>query len=191
MTIPNFLTLVRIILIPLLVILLLENQLGKALGVFVVAGITDALDGLIARMFHQKSKLGAYLDPLADKLLLVTTYLTLVHLSLLPIWLVVIVVSRDLFIVVGIMTFIIHGVKFEIQPSILSKITTVMQIITVILALSSPIFSFHNMLLYSSCVATAVVTTASGFHYLMTGIKIWEQSRADNDLDIKEDSQNC
>ena len=68
MTIPNFLTLVRIILIPLLVILLLENQLGKALGVFVVAGITDALDGLIARMFHQKSKLGAYLDPLADNI---------------------------------------------------------------------------------------------------------------------------
>ena len=182
MTIPNVLTLVRIILIPLLVILLLENQLGKALGVFVIAGVTDALDGLIARMFQQKSKLGAYLDPLADKLLLVTTYLTLAHLSLLPIWLVVIVVSRDLFIVVGIMTFIFHSVKFEIQPSILSKITTVMQIITVILALSSPIFGFHNMLLSSACVATALVTTASGFHYLIMGIKIWENSRANNHI---------
>ncbi len=182
MTIPNVLTLVRIILIPLLVILLLENQLGKALGIFIIAGITDALDGLIARMFQQKSKLGAYLDPLADKLLLVTTYLTLAHLSLLPVWLVVIVVSRDMFIVLGVMTFTFHGVKFEIQPSVLSKITTLMQIITVILGLSSPIFGFHNMLLSSACIATAVVTTASGFHYLVMGMRIWEGSRTNNDL---------
>jgi len=184
MTIPNFLTLVRIILIPLLVILLLENQLGKALGVFVIAGVTDALDGLIARMFHQKSKLGAYLDPLADKSLLVTTYLTLAHLSLLPIWLVVIVVSRDLFIVVGVMTFIFHGVKFEIQPSILSKVTTVLQIITVIIALSSPTFGFDSMILYFSSIITSLVTIASGSHYLMIGIRIWEKSRANDHLNV-------
>ncbi len=186
MTIPNALTLVRIILIPLLVILLLENQLDKALGIFVVAGVTDALDGLIARMFHQKSKLGAYLDPLADKLLLVTTYLTLAHLSLLPVWLVVIVVSRDLFIVLGVMTFLFHGVKFEIHPSILSKITTLMQIITVILGLSSPLFGFHKVWLSSSCVATAMVTTASGFHYLITGIKIWEDTRVNDHVEAEK-----
>ncbi len=188
MTIPNFLTLVRIILIPLLVILLLEDQLGKALGVFVIAGVTDALDGLIARMFHQRSKLGAYLDPLADKLLLVTTYLTLAHLSMLPIWLVVIVVSRDLFIVVGVMTFIFHGVKFEIHPSVLSKVTTLMQIITVVIALSSPTFGLDHMLLYVFSIVTALVTTASGFHYLMMGIKIWEGSRTNDHLNISKEN---
>lgn len=177
MTIPNILTLARIILIPLLVIFLLGDQLGKALAVFIVAGATDGLDGFIARTFHQKSKLGAYLDPLADKLLLVTTFLSMAHLGLLPLWLVVIVVSRDFLIILGVMTFTFHSVKFDINPSIISKLTTLMQIILVIMALSTPLFHLKNIWLFALSVFTALITVTSGFHYLLIGVKIWEKSR--------------
>ncbi|RLA89883.1 MAG: CDP-diacylglycerol--glycerol-3-phosphate 3-phosphatidyltransferase, partial [Deltaproteobacteria bacterium] len=99
MTIPNFLTILRILLTPVLVILLLEGRLSEALFVFIIAGVTDALDGLIARLYKQKTRLGAFLDPLADKLLLVTTYVILAVQGLVPSWLTVIVLSRDVLIV--------------------------------------------------------------------------------------------
>lgn len=182
MTIPNILTLARILLIPLIVIFLLANQLGKALAVFMVAGVTDGLDGFIARMFHQKSKLGAYLDPLADKLLLVTTFLLMAHLDLLPMWLVVIVVSRDFLIILGVITFTFHSVKFDINPSIISKLTTLMQIILVIMGLLTPLFHLKNIWLFALSVFTALITVASGSHYLLMGVRIWESSRnADQD----------
>ncbi len=102
MTIPNFLTILRVLLTPVLVILLLEERLSEALFVFIIAGVTDGLDGLIARLYKQKSRLGAFLDPLADKILLVTTYVILAVQGLVPSWLTVIVLSRDVLIVLRI-----------------------------------------------------------------------------------------
>ena len=110
MTVPNALTLIRILLTPLLIWLLLDYRLGQALLVFIVAGITDGLDGLIARLFHQKSKLGAYLDPLADKLLLVSSFILLAHLGLIPNWVAVITVSRDMIITLGVVTLMFHHI---------------------------------------------------------------------------------
>ncbi|MCX5833093.1 MAG: CDP-alcohol phosphatidyltransferase family protein, partial [Deltaproteobacteria bacterium] len=93
--IPNLLTLLRILLVPVFVILLIQGLFLKALLVFVVAGLTDAMDGFIARVLHQKTVLGLYLDPLADKALIITSFVTLSVMGLIPPWLAVLVISRD------------------------------------------------------------------------------------------------
>ncbi|MGD8687884.1 MAG: CDP-alcohol phosphatidyltransferase family protein, partial [Syntrophobacterales bacterium] len=120
MTIPNFLTILRVLLTPVLVILLLEERLSEALFVFIIAGVTDGLDGLIARLYKQKSRLGAFLDPLADKLLLVTTYVLLAFQNLVPSWLTVIVLSRDILIVLGVFVLFMQDLPFEIKPTLAS-----------------------------------------------------------------------
>lgn len=176
-TIPNLLTLARILLTPLLVWLLLDGRLGQALTVFFVAGVTDGLDGLIARVFHQKTRLGAYLDPLADKLLLVSSFILLGHLRLLPNWVVIIAVSRDAIIVLGILTLMFHQVRVEINPSFLSKLTTLVQIFTVLVTLSRPFVPVPRWgctLLY---VVTALLCVATGFQYILKGSRLWENNR--------------
>jgi hypothetical protein len=95
MNIPNLITLLRIILVPIIVILLIQGFFLKALIVFVVAGLSDALDGFLARVLHQQTVLGAYLDPIADKALLASSFVTLSILHIIPSWLAVIVISRD------------------------------------------------------------------------------------------------
>lgn len=181
MTIPNLLTLARILLTPLLVWLLLDNRLGQALVVFFVAGITDGLDGLIARLFHQKTRLGAYLDPLADKLLLVSSFILLSHLQLVPTWLAVVAVSRDAIIVLGILTLMFHQVRVEINPSLLSKMTTLVQILTVLLTLARPYLAlpaWSYPFLYWSI---ALLCLATGFQYILRGNRLWEGERDDAD----------
>ena len=102
MNIPNLITLLRIILVPVIVILLIQGSFFKALIVFIVAGLSDALDGFLARVLKQQTVLGAYLDPIADKALLVSSFVTLSVLHIIPSWLVVIVISRDFIILLGI-----------------------------------------------------------------------------------------
>ena len=101
MTIPNLLTLARIFLTPMLAWLLLRKSMTAAFFVFFIAGLTDALDGLLARVLDQKSRLGSYIDPVADKLLLVTAFVLLWKIGEIPFWLVLIIVGRDLFILCG------------------------------------------------------------------------------------------
>ncbi len=103
MNIPNLITLLRIILVPVVVILLIQGSFLKALMVFIVAGLSDALDGFLARVLNQQTALGAYLDPIADKALLASTFITLSVLHVIPGWLTVIVISRDLIILLGIL----------------------------------------------------------------------------------------
>ncbi len=177
MTIPNILTLIRILLTPLLVWLLLNEKLTAALAVFFLAGITDGLDGFIARVFHQKSRLGAYLDPLADKILLVSSFILLGHMNLLPNALVVAAVSRDVLILTGVMTLTFFQVPLEISPSVLSKLTTLAQIVTVLVTLSHPLASWAPWFRKSLYVVTGLLTVASGFHYTILGFRIWERNR--------------
>lgn len=177
MTVPNVLTLIRILLTPLLVWLLLNQKLTAALAVFFFAGITDGLDGFIARVFHQKSRLGAYLDPLADKILLVSSFILLGHLELLPNALVVVAVSRDLLILTGVMTLTFFQVPLEIRPSALSKVTTLAQIVTVLVTLSHPLVAWTAWFRKSLYVVTGLLTVASGLHYTILGIRIWERGR--------------
>ena len=140
LTLANQLTLLRIILIPAFVLLLIYGKLGAALVVFVIAGVTDALDGLIARLARQGTSLGAWLDPMADKLLLVSTFVVLTIPSIpmvnhLPVWLTVTVISRDI-VIVGVVAIVNLAVgPRTFRPSLLGKAATAAFIVTSVVVL--------------------------------------------------------
>ena len=173
MNVPNFLTLLRILLVPLIVIFLMDGAYLKALIIFFVSGITDALDGFLARLLHQKTVLGAYLDPIADKALLVTCFLTLAIEGIIPGWLTVIVISRDVIILAGTFMLFMMSIPFEIKPILVSKATTALQIITVllVLCLKSLPGSFDFSWLLFLYWLTALFTVVSGLQYILVGLK--------------------
>jgi cardiolipin synthase len=178
--IPNILTVIRILLTPLFIIFLQKGLFSFALLVFTVAGISDGLDGLIARWFNQRSALGAYLDPIADKLLLVSSFVTLAILKLIPGWLTIVVLSRDILIVIGILSFAIMEVKIEIKPSFISKFTTVAQLATVFLVLVNPVASEAVRIKNFSYWVTAGLTIFSGLHYTYLGLNILQGASLNN-----------
>lgn len=168
--IPNLLTILRILLVPVFIILIINYELKTALLVFILAAITDSLDGLIARVFNQKTKLGAYLDPVADKLLLVSAYVILAVQNILPNWLTVIVVSRDVIILFGIVVLVVMGKPVEIKPSMISKTTTGLQILTVVFVIAW--FNIPSIITSSLIPLTAVFTIASGIYYIYRGVEM-------------------
>jgi cardiolipin synthase (CMP-forming) len=181
LTPANQLTLLRMLLIPAFVILLVYGYLGWALVVFMTAGITDALDGLIARWSGQKTSLGAWLDPMADKLLLVTTFivLTLPNLNLanrLPIWLTVLIISRDVGIVltVAIVNLAIGPRTF--RPSMFGKIATAIYILTAVVAMLFNYLRYHSRLVDLFVYASLVITVVSALHYIRHATGIVEAS---------------
>ena len=174
-SIPNILTLSRILLTPLFVILLLGEDYNLALIIFIVAGLSDGLDGLIARYLNQRTAIGAYLDPLADKLLLVSAYIGLAVLNVIPDWVAVIVISRDVIISLGIAIFTMTEKTYEVRPSLISKFTTTAQILTVILALFDPDQSRLAIIYLPVLWATSAVTIVSGLHYIYIGMGILQE----------------
>lgn len=173
MNLPNLITITRILLTPVLIILLLGAYSSEALVVFIIASLSDGLDGFLARYLKQKTTLGAYLDPIADKLLLSATFITLSTLKLVPNWVTVTVVSRDVIIVLGIAMLFICDFKVSVRPSIISKITTFLQIMTIFIILSRnlwpAVWQVRDILIWS----TMVFTVLSGLHYVYFGIKIF------------------
>ncbi len=170
MNTANAITILRILLVPLFIILLIYNHLGYALVIFLIAAFTDALDGFIARAFNQKTVLGSYLDPAADKVLLISAYLTLALKDFLPSWLTVIVISRDIIIIVGIMVLFFLDKKPDKRfPTFLSKVTTCFQIMTIFCVL----FTLKEQpdFVHIFYWATAVLTTLSGLDYIFKGLK--------------------
>ena len=177
LTSANQLTLLRMLLIPAFVILVVYGHLGWALVVFVTAGITDALDGLIARRSGQKTSLGAWLDPMADKLLLVTTFvvLTLPGLDLenrFPIWLTVCIISRDVVIVltVAIVNLAIGPRTF--RPSIFGKIATGTYIVTAVAAMLFNYLRFHSVVVDLGVYCSLTITIVSSLHYIWHAARI-------------------
>jgi cardiolipin synthase (CMP-forming) len=171
LTPANQLTLLRMLLIPAFVILVVYGHLGWALVVFVTAGVTDALDGLIARWSGQKTSLGAWLDPMADKLLLVTTFvvLTIPGLDLanrLPLWLTICIISRDVVIVatVAIVNLAIGPRTF--RPSIYGKIATATYIVTAVAAMLFNYLGYHSIIVDIGIWASLAITLVSAFHYI-------------------------
>jgi cardiolipin synthase len=176
MNVPNILTFSRILLAPVIVILLIQASFFKALIVFIVAGITDGLDGFLARVLQQKTVLGAYLDPLADKALILSSFITLSTLGVIPSWLSVIVISRDCIILVGISILALMDVSFEVKPAFVSKVTTTLQLLTIFLALAfkslSPDFDLHSHHMDDAIYwLTALFTIASGLNYIAVGMR--------------------
>ena len=184
--IPNILTVFRILITPVFVIFLIRDEHGYALLLFVFAGISDGLDGLIARMFNQRSDLGAVLDPIADKLLLSAAYLSLGILRDIPGWLAVVVISRDVLIVTGIGVLTFCGVPFDIRPSLISKWTTVFQIFTVAVTLLEMRFQGAATLWRILCWTTAGMTVLSGLHYTYIGLNTLQTGYAARSKDKSE-----
>jgi cardiolipin synthase len=179
LTPANQLTLLRMLLIPAFVILVVYGHLGWALVVFATAGLTDALDGLIARRSGQKTSLGAWLDPMADKLLLVTTFvvLTLPGLGLanrLPIWLTVLIISRDVVIVLTVAIVNLAVGRRTFAPSIYGKAATATYIVTAVVAM------FFNYRGYQSVVVDAFVYLSLGITLVSSLHYIWHASRIVN-----------
>ncbi|MCU0559921.1 MAG: CDP-diacylglycerol--glycerol-3-phosphate 3-phosphatidyltransferase [Desulfobacterales bacterium] len=170
--IPNILTVLRILVIPLFVILLIRDFHAYALLVFIAAGVSDGLDGLIARALNQRSELGAILDPIADKLLLTAAYVTLGVLTDIPGWLVVVVISRDVLIVTGIAVLTFTRVPFTIRPSLVSKWTTVAQVVTIAFNLTDLQTAWAGTAMHSLYWITAAMTVLSGLHYTYVGLHI-------------------
>jgi cardiolipin synthase len=173
MNLPNALTLIRILLIPLFVIFLISKSFQNAFITFVIAGITDGLDGFIARIWDQRTDLGSYLDPIADKLLLTSAFVTLAILHIIPGWLTVIVLSRDGLIALGFWVLTMTNHKPTINPRFTSKITTVFQTLTVIWALLPPQWNIKGLLPQQVFITlTAFFTILSGVHYIYIGNKL-------------------
>lgn len=164
---PNLLTLLRLFIIPFLVIEILDGQYGVAFGLFVLAGISDALDGLLARWLSQRTTLGQYLDPIADKLLLSTLFVVLTHVGLMPRYVTVLVFSRDLGILLIATLLFATGTLRDFRPSIFGKLNTLAQIVALIAVLCEKIFvSAHLTVLRDGLVRTiAVLAPLSAAQY--------------------------
>lgn len=170
-TVANQLTLLRMLLIPAFVIMIVYGRPGWALVVFVVAGITDGLDGLIARRAGQKTSLGAWLDPMADKLLLVTTFVVLTVpgtglVNRFPFWLTILVITRDVVIVttVAIVTAVM-GVR-TFRPSIYGKVATGVYLVTCVVLMWFNYLGRRSALVDAGIWISLAVTLVSGFHYI-------------------------
>lgn len=172
MTLANLITILRIILTPVFVIYLMQDQLTAALIVFVVCSASDGVDGFVARFFNQKSRLGAYLDPLADKLLLVTAFVVLASMGHLPPWLTVTVIARDVMILLGVIIIHLNKLELHIRPSVLSKVNTCFQFLTVTAVLSKGLLALAPELYQYFYYATALFTVVSGLHYIQYGLQV-------------------
>lgn len=140
MNIPNLLTVGRFCLVPFVIVMIVQGQWVFAFLIFVVAGVTDALDGFIAKRFNQRTEFGAYLDPLADKALLISIYVTLASRGVLPVWLAILVVSRDLMIVGAVVVSWLLQHPVKISPLFISKANTFAQIAFAALVLGASAF---------------------------------------------------
>jgi cardiolipin synthase len=182
-TLPNFITLVRLAALPFFLLCIAEGRFGIALALFVAAGISDGVDGYLARRFQMNSALGAYLDPIADKLLLMSSYLFLAVPSYpaavkIPVWLAVLVISRDLLLMLVALLLILTSNKRRFPPTWLGKVTTVTMIVTVLLVLCANVWSWPRAIVLVAFGAAAAGTVLSGFDYLVQVVST-PQSSAD------------
>jgi len=177
-TTANQLTILRIVFVPLFIILLAYKEVGWAFGTFIIAGITDVLDGIIARRFGQKTSIGAVLDPLADKLLMTSSIVILALPQMqfhntIPQWLMIVIIFRDAFILlVSVLVVLMVGWRV-FTPSIYGKASTVMQVFTVLLVLYA---NWQHLAVQELTIVfymTGLMTAFSGIHYLVRTLRQW------------------
>ncbi len=184
MTLANQLTILRICLVPLLVILLVYGFYGWGLTVFVVAGITDALDGLVARIRHERTELGTLLDPLADKLLVTSSLIVLSlpspHLAVrIPPWIAILSISRDAGILLAVLVFNLVIARRSFPPNLLGKVTILVHLVTIVWVIGCNYVTVQSPVTDYLLAATVVFVVASGVQYLYVGQQILarEESR--------------
>jgi len=167
MTIPNLITIARLIMVPIVIVMIMQERWAAAFILFVVAGISDGIDGFIARHFDMRSEFGAYIDPLADKSLLVSIYVALAVVGAIPSWLAIVVVSRDAMIVSAVLLSWVMSRPVEIKPIMVSKLNTVAQIGFAALALAANAYGVELAGLEDiAMLAVATLTVASAGAYL-------------------------
>lgn len=177
MGLANWLTVLRIVLIPVFVTLMVYRHPGWALAVFALAAVTDLLDGWVARRRRMASRLGAFLDPLADKLLLTASFVTLTYLKTLPFWITAVVLSRDIILIVGALVVHMVGVRIDPEPTRMGKLATFFQVLTVLTGLAGRYFQVMlapNLFIWLA----AVFTVASGCQYLVRGMRVLNATTA-------------
>lgn len=182
LNLPNFITLLRIGAIPIFLIFLIDKRYTDALIVFILAGLSDSLDGLLARWLNARTALGAFIDPLADKLLLTSSFVILAWDGSIPNWLTVLVISRDTIILLGfVVLFLVSGRAIEIRPTLIGKACTFFQLLTIsltLVGLHNPAWRFP--LLSNTCVMlTAASLIISGFQYISRSL-VWFQRLEDD-----------
>lgn len=172
MTLPNFITVARFIMVPLIILAMINGEMLAAFLLFMLAGISDGLDGFIARHFNQRSELGSWLDPVADKFLLVSVFIMLGWLGELPSWLVIFAVSRDALIVGAVVLSSLLDNPVEMQPLLVSKANTMVQIVLLILVLAdlAGIGQLDGIVRWMIYVV-AGLTIASASAYLVTWLR--------------------
>jgi len=172
MGLPNWLTILRILLIPVFVTLLVYRRAGLALLVFCLASLTDLLDGYIARSQGRQTRLGAFLDPMADKLLLTSGFVTLTWLKVIPFWITAVVVSRDVVLSIGVLVIHVAGGTVHPAPTWIGKMSTVFQMLTVLAAMASVYFQLVPVFVTKLLAwVTAGFTVTSGLQYIVRGLK--------------------
>jgi cardiolipin synthase len=179
MTYANQLTILRMVFIPIFVLLLAYGHLKTGLLVFALAGITDLFDGFLARKLQQRTALGSYLDPMADKLLIASAFVTLTIPSVpvalhMPLWLTITVFSRDLLIALAVLIIHLHTGHGKFPPSMLGKLTTTFQLLAVAIALAANLVDVMRPTFLPVAVATLLLTIASGMHYFYSSVKLME-----------------
>jgi len=177
LTVANQLTLLRMLLIPAFVLLVLYDELGWALVALLVAGLTDALDGLIARWRRQKTTLGAWLDPMADKLLLTSAFIVLTVpgtalTQRIPLWLTILIISRDIVIVLTVAIVNLAVGRRTFKPSVLGKAATAIYIATGLLFMIFNYLERASVVLDVSVYASLAVTLISSLHYILHATRI-------------------
>ena len=178
----NQLTILRMVFVPFFVFLVLERHLGGALAVFLLAGVTDLLDGLIARRFGQKTPIGTFLDPAADKLLLTASFILLsqsaVGLTItIPLWLTITVIGRDVLLVISIVIINLTMGRHLFPPSIYGKATTAVQLLTVLMVLVVNYLEISVPGMIYGFYLAFFLTIISGMHYLARGMKLVSYSQ--------------
>lgn len=180
MSIPNVITLGRILLVPIVIWAIASSQMEIAFGVFVIAGVSDGVDGFLAKHFNMASELGAMLDPLADKALLVSIYVALGIWGAIPRWIVILVVSRDIMIVSAVIVSWLFGKPIPMKPLMVSKINTVAQVALAALVLASLAFGFNPS--PYDLILMGIVTV---FSLASVSLYLVEWARHMNTIDVK------
>ncbi|MEW5746165.1 MAG: CDP-alcohol phosphatidyltransferase family protein [Nitrospirota bacterium] len=171
LTIPNLITFVRIVILPVFVTALIYRRYNYALALFIAASVSDMLDGLLARLTDQKSALGAFLDPLADKILLVTSFILFAVYGWIPLWVTIAVISRDLIVVVGWFLFYLLYDTTKVEPSFIGKSAIAGQLLLIAYTLFSvtvPALPEPQGWMFWT---VALLTIVSGLQYIFRGLK--------------------
>jgi cardiolipin synthase len=187
LTVPNFLTLLRMAMVPFFVLAVSDANFELALWIFIVAGITDALDGFVARRMDMRSLIGAYLDPIADKMLITVAYISLTvpqgQAVVIPLWLTILALFRDFVImVVAVVLYQVEGLR-EFPPSVLGRATTFAQVLTVSVVLLANVVHIPMLVPVSCFYLSFLLVILSGFNYIYRVSRFVDEAREAREME--------